>query len=166
VTDFVQQERAYLDLVYPTPQDTPGCASLFDAFLSCNGKSSTLSSQPTNHQSPSLLVLFNQYKSLYRYGHMAHCADKFQDWRFCLNQRMLDPDQRREVWLQRRALWWAKRRLDKSSEDVWEIRTWANSCFFSRLSFDGALNFSQPLQRFPSPLSPEDLARVTNGTIF
>jgi hypothetical protein len=53
---------------------------------------------------------------------MAQCAEKFQDWRFCLKQRGLEPDDRREAWLQRRAEWWARRRLEKSSEDVWEMR--------------------------------------------
>jgi hypothetical protein len=32
-----QQEKAYLDQVHPTPEETPGCAELFDTFISCNG---------------------------------------------------------------------------------------------------------------------------------
>ena len=33
----VRQEEAYLRLVHPTPDDIPGCLSLFDTYLSCNG---------------------------------------------------------------------------------------------------------------------------------
>lgn len=33
----VRQEEAYLRLVHPTPDDIPGCISLFDTYLSCNG---------------------------------------------------------------------------------------------------------------------------------
>jgi len=33
----VIQEEAYLRLVHPTPEEVPGCMSLFDDFLSCNG---------------------------------------------------------------------------------------------------------------------------------
>jgi hypothetical protein len=33
----VRQEDAYLRLVHPTPDDIPGCISLFDTYLSCNG---------------------------------------------------------------------------------------------------------------------------------
>lgn len=32
----VKQEAAYLRLVYPTPDDIPGCVSLFDTILSCH----------------------------------------------------------------------------------------------------------------------------------
>ena len=33
----VKQEAAYLRRVYPTSDDIPGCISLFDTFLACNG---------------------------------------------------------------------------------------------------------------------------------
>jgi hypothetical protein len=33
----VRQEESYLRLVHPTPDDIPGCISLFDTYLSCNG---------------------------------------------------------------------------------------------------------------------------------
>ena len=67
-------------------------------------------------------VLASQLKSLYRYGHMAHCGQKLDDFKFCISHRALDLEDRREVWLRRRATWWAERRLGKSSEDVWEMR--------------------------------------------
>jgi hypothetical protein len=34
----------------------------------------------------------------------------------------LSEEKKEEVWIQRRAEWWAKRRMGKSSEDVWEAR--------------------------------------------
>jgi hypothetical protein len=34
----------------------------------------------------------------------------------------LSEEKKEEVWIRRRAEWWAERRLGKSSEDVWEAR--------------------------------------------
>lgn len=33
----IKQEEAYLRLVHPTPDDIPGCISLFDTYISCSG---------------------------------------------------------------------------------------------------------------------------------
>ena len=64
----------------------------------------------------------SQVKSLYRYGERSDCAQKIEDFKFCLTLKSLHPEERRDAWIQRRAEWWAKRRLDRSSEDVWDIR--------------------------------------------
>ncbi|POY73844.1 hypothetical protein BMF94_3103 [Rhodotorula taiwanensis] len=47
---------------------------------------------------------------------------KFEDFKFCMSIKGLSDERRDEVWAHRRAEWWARRRLGKSSEDVWEAR--------------------------------------------
>ncbi|KAJ3841617.1 hypothetical protein F5878DRAFT_609763 [Lentinula raphanica] len=99
----VKQEEAYLRLVHPTPEETPTCINLFDTYLACN-------------------AIRSQVKSFYRYGERTHCSQKLEDFKFCLGLTRMEPDERRDVWIRRRAEWWAERRLGKSSEDVWEMR--------------------------------------------
>ncbi|KAL4252663.1 hypothetical protein ABKN59_005326 [Abortiporus biennis] len=100
----VKQEEAYLRKVHPTADDIPGCMSLFDNFLLCH-------------------VVNAQVKSLYRYGRMSECSQKLEDFKFCMSNKSLHPEEKRDVWIRRRAEWWATRRLTKSSEDIWDIRT-------------------------------------------
>ncbi|KII92115.1 hypothetical protein PLICRDRAFT_36901 [Plicaturopsis crispa FD-325 SS-3] len=100
----VRQEEQRLRAVHPTPEDIPGCITLFDDFLLCN-------------------VLGVQLKSLYRFGHTSVCAPKMEDFKFCMSIKSLHPEEKRDAWIRRRAEWWAQRRLSKSSEDVWDIRT-------------------------------------------
>ncbi|KAH8119640.1 hypothetical protein DFH11DRAFT_1566191 [Phellopilus nigrolimitatus] len=113
----VEQETRRLQVIHPTPEQIPGCMSLLDDFLSCN-------------------ALGFQLKSLYRYGGQAVCGRKMEDFKFCMSLKSLDQDEKREAWIRRRAEWWATRRLAKSSEDVWDMRT-------------------EPLQNFP----PKQLIR-------
>jgi hypothetical protein len=116
-----KQEEDYLRAVHPATTDIPGCMNLFDKYLSCNGPSlppGILSS----HLSP-FSVVASQVKSLYRYGHMTVCGQKLDDFKFCISRKSLHPEERREAWIRRRAEWWANRRITKSSEDVWEMRT-------------------------------------------
>lgn len=68
-------------------------------------------------------VLGSQMRSLYRYGEMASCSRKGEDVKFCMSLKGLSAEEKRTEWLKRRAEWWAQRRLTKSSEDVWDIRT-------------------------------------------
>jgi hypothetical protein len=65
----------------------------------------------------------SQFKSLWRYGHGADCARKSDEFKACMAQKGAHPEERRDAWIARRAEWWAARRLDRSSEDVWELRT-------------------------------------------
>ncbi|KAI0336126.1 hypothetical protein GY45DRAFT_1342223 [Cubamyces sp. BRFM 1775] len=109
--EIVRQEEDYLRKVHPTPEDIPGCMKLFDDFLLCN-------------------VISSQARSLYRYGEMATCSPKLEDFKFCMSIKGMHPEEKRDVWLRRRAEWWARRRSGKSSEDVWDVRT-------------------EPLQNFP-----------------
>lgn len=67
-------------------------------------------------------VVNSQMKSLYRYGHMAECGQKLEDLKFCMSNKSLHPEEKYEAWIRRRAEWWAKRRMTRSSEDVWKIR--------------------------------------------
>ncbi|KZS89034.1 hypothetical protein SISNIDRAFT_459269 [Sistotremastrum niveocremeum HHB9708] len=103
-TTIVKEEVARLQVLHPTPEDVPSCLKLFDDFLNCN-------------------VLGSQMRSLYRYGQVSVCKPKFDEVKFCFSLRSYSPEARRDAWIQRRAEWWARRRLDKSSEDVWDIRT-------------------------------------------
>ncbi|PFH51557.1 hypothetical protein AMATHDRAFT_142361 [Amanita thiersii Skay4041] len=111
----VKQEEAYLRLLYPTADDIPGCISLFDTFLSCN-------------------AIRSQIKSLYRYGGRPDCSQKLEDFKFCMTLKSLHQEERRDVWIRRRAEWWATRRQSRSSEDVWDIR-------------------EEPMKSFPKPLT-------------
>ncbi|KIJ18919.1 hypothetical protein PAXINDRAFT_161261 [Paxillus involutus ATCC 200175] len=100
----VKQEEEYLRRVHPTVDDIPGCMSLFDGFLLCH-------------------VLNAQVKSLYRYGRMSECRDKMEDFKFCMSLKSMHPEEKRDVWIRRRAEWWAARRLGRSSENVWDVRS-------------------------------------------
>ncbi|GAA5869098.1 hypothetical protein JCM8547_008697 [Rhodosporidiobolus lusitaniae] len=82
----------------------PKCLTLFDNFLLCYS-------------------LASQIKSVYRHGAPRDCTPKFEDFKFCMSVKGLSEEKREEVWVRRRAEWWAERRLGKSSEDVWEART-------------------------------------------
>ena len=64
-----------------------------------------------------------QARSLYRYGEMATCAPKLEDFKFCMSLKGVHPEEKRDLWIRRRAEWWARRRASKSSEDVWDVRT-------------------------------------------
>ncbi|BGP42168.1 hypothetical protein JCM10449v2_006173 [Rhodotorula kratochvilovae] len=81
----------------------PSCLTLFDNFLLCYS-------------------LASQIKSVYRHGTPRECTPKFEDFKFCMSIKNLSDDKKEEVWVRRRAEWWARRRLGKSSEDVWEAR--------------------------------------------
>ncbi|KAI9461258.1 hypothetical protein BJY52DRAFT_1260326 [Lactarius psammicola] len=104
----VSQEKARLRQLHPTVEDIPGCMSVFDDFLSCN-------------------ILATQLKSIYRFGEMAHCSEKWNEFKFCLSTKGLHPEQRRDAWIKHRAEWWARRRLGTSSENVWERRAYVLS---------------------------------------
>ncbi|KAG1716398.1 hypothetical protein ID866_750 [Astraeus odoratus] len=54
---------------------------------------------------------------------MSECGDKLEDFKFCMSLKSMHPEQKRDAWIRRRAEWWASRRMGKSSENVWEMRT-------------------------------------------
>ncbi|KZV88700.1 hypothetical protein EXIGLDRAFT_170984 [Exidia glandulosa HHB12029] len=100
----VQQETAYLKAVHPTPADIPSCSGTADSYFRCH-------------------LLPSQLRSVYRFGERAQCTRLLEDWKWCMSVNRLSAEQKREEWIRRRAQWWARRRLGRSSEDVWEYRT-------------------------------------------
>ncbi len=66
----------------------------------------------------------------------------------------MEHDERYDAWIQRRAEWWAKRRLEKSSEDVWAMREYV--CSFRSLAVSNTLN-SKPIPNFPPPVTDEEI---------
>ncbi|KAF9052191.1 hypothetical protein BDZ89DRAFT_420834 [Hymenopellis radicata] len=115
----VEQEAARLRLVHPTPDDIPTCINMAELVTSCH-------------------AIRSQVKSWYRYGEMTKCGWKHDDFKFCLSMKWMEHDQRYDAWIQRRAEWWAKRRLEKSSEDVWAMR-------------------DKPIPNFPPPVTDEEI---------
>lgn len=154
--EAVKQEVELLSRQYPTPDDIPGCMKLFDQAIVCNSAfyfrftTSLHYTLPEVHVNYSndhnnnlnlnfhlILAASSQVRSLYRYGHMAECAQKWTDFKFCLTLRALSADERRAAWLRHRAEWWATRRTTGSSEDVWEVRkcvSWRCVCGLCVLS--------------------------------
>jgi hypothetical protein len=90
---------------------------------------------------------------MYRYGRLREdCSEKWAEYKFCLSLKWMGMDERRDAWIRRKAIWWAKRRLGKSSEDVWQVRECV-SCFISSWR-NCSLDRSEPLQNFPRLLDP------------
>ncbi|ORX39299.1 hypothetical protein BD324DRAFT_619194 [Kockovaella imperatae] len=102
----------------PTVDDVPTCMSLFDSFFKC-------------------YALFPAVRGYYRYGYVRSCSHKWDDYKYCLSIKSEDAEERRRLWIKRVAEGWTKRRLEGSSEDVWEARR-------------------TPPENFPPPW-PEDL---------
>jgi hypothetical protein len=59
-------------------------------------------------------VLGTQLKSLYRFGRTSNYARQLDDFKFCMVHNDVHEEQRRDAWIHR---------VQKSSEDVWEVRT-------------------------------------------
>lgn len=69
------------------------------------------------------IALVPQLRNIYRHGELHNCSWKFQDFKYCMSLKSEDPEGKRELWVKRRAEWWARRRVGVSSEDVWDVRT-------------------------------------------
>ncbi|KZO99304.1 hypothetical protein CALVIDRAFT_525365 [Calocera viscosa TUFC12733] len=103
--EMVKQEEEILQKVHPTPADIPTCTGVLDEFL--------------RSYAPG-----QQVRSLYRYGTMSGTsAGKWDDFMYCISLKAYSAEDRRDKWIRRRAEWWAKRRSERSSEDVWDLRT-------------------------------------------
>ena len=63
-----------------------------------------------------------QMRNFYRHGTIRDCTWKWADFKYCLSLKSEDMEARRELWVKRRAEWWAQRRVGASSEDVWTLR--------------------------------------------
>jgi hypothetical protein len=66
-------------------------------------------------------------RSFYRRGTINDCMYKWHDFKYCLSLKSEDEEMRRELWIRRKAEWWARRRVGVSSEDVWDVRKWVVS---------------------------------------
>ncbi|WRT69233.1 uncharacterized protein IL334_006217 [Kwoniella shivajii] len=122
---ILQDEERYQELQYPNVEQVPGCMRLLDEFLMC-------------------YALAPQLRSMYRFGEFRDCTWKWEDFKYCLSLKSEDEEARRELWVKRRAEWWAKRRVSGSSEDVWDVR-------------------SEPLHNFP-PLAAEEISSESSTT--
>ncbi|GAA5926207.1 EMI1 family protein [Sporobolomyces koalae] len=100
---LVQQELPIQQRSVAMEGGMPSCLTLFDNFLLCYS-------------------LASQVKSVYRHGTPRDCSPKFEDFKFCMSIKGLSEDKKEEVWIRRRAEWWAQRRLGRSSEDVWDAK--------------------------------------------
>ncbi|PKI83323.1 hypothetical protein MVES1_003198 [Malassezia vespertilionis] len=100
----LHKEELALDAAATSQKEVPSCLTLFDRWLSC-------------------YALGVQFRNVYRYGTIADCAPRREDFKFCLTMRELDPEMRRAAWLNRRAEEKAHQRQSvHSSENVWEMR--------------------------------------------
>lgn len=131
----------------------------FDDFLSCN---STLHASPlisvrsrSSDAQSKMVVLGTQLKSIYRFGEMAHCSAKWNEFKFCMSIKGLHPEQRRDAWIRHRAEWWARRRLGLSSENVWEMRAYV-TCSMITTTIPHRMLFREPLRNYPPPLPPQE----------
>ena len=130
--EAVKQEVQRLSLEMPTTAEVPGCMALLDTFFQCYGQ--YLCHTDIKHSLSTPLALGSQFRSLYRYGRSAECSEKLQDFKYCLSTKGFDDEERRAAWIQRRAEWWARRRVEKSSEDVWEMRSYVVDVLLHQMS--------------------------------
>ncbi|KAL1701519.1 hypothetical protein EV121DRAFT_211955 [Schizophyllum commune] len=102
--EVVKQEEARLKREYPSFAEMPKCWNHMDTLLSCYS-------------------LRENVKAIYRYGHQTSCSEKAAEFKWCMSNVWHPDEERHDMWIRRRAEWWARRRLGKSSEDVWEARS-------------------------------------------
>lgn len=153
----VSHEEARLGSLHPTPEEIPSCLSAFDDFLSCNSKpyeSSLLRPFP-EFDAVEILVLGTQLKSIYRFGEMARCSAKWNEFKFCMSIKNLHPEQRRDAWIRHRAEWWARQRLGLSSENVWEMRAYVTYLIITTIVSVSPNASREPLRDYPPPLPPQ-----------
>ena len=103
--DTLRREELVLEAAAnPRDEFPPSCLTLFDRWLTC-------------------YALGPQFRSIYRYGTIADCAPRREDFKYCLTLRSLEPEERRAKWLERRAEAKAhKRKGFRSSEAVCDMR--------------------------------------------
>jgi len=100
--ETVREEYAIQAAALPL-QDMPKCMNLFDKWASC-------------------FALGPQARSIYRYGTFQDCREKLEEFKYCLTLKGVSEEERRQLWLKKRAEKSAAKRLQCSSEDVWAIR--------------------------------------------
>ncbi|SCV71618.1 BQ2448_3206 [Microbotryum intermedium] len=100
---LVEEERPLQAASVAMEGGMPSCIKLFDQYLSCYS-------------------LNSQIRSLYRHGTVKDCSPQFQEFKFCLSLKAQTNEERDAIWVQRRSEMWARRRMERNSEDVWEVR--------------------------------------------
>lgn len=129
---LLQQERIIQSAALPAA-DMPSCMALFDTMTSCFGEcrrerarnDSPRGSVADIFPSPlPLPALVPQLRHVYRYGGMNECAQKVDDWKFCLSLKGRGDVEKRQAWIERKARAMARRRMPggDTSEEVWSIR--------------------------------------------
>ncbi|OCF39581.1 hypothetical protein I317_06643 [Kwoniella heveanensis CBS 569] len=128
----LSDEEKYQALQYPSTEEVPGCMRLLDEFLMCYvlkaNKPHTIALLVARTNPAITLLMLTptalapQLRSMYRHGEFRDCTWKWQDFKYCLSLKSEDEESRRQLWIKRRADWWARRRVGGSSEDVWEMR--------------------------------------------
>ena len=100
----MRQQELALEAAQTPLEEVPSCLTLFDKWLTC-------------------YALGPQFRHVYRYGTVGDCSPRREDFKFCLTTRELEPAQRRDAWLTRRAEIKAHARQGlRSSETIWTMR--------------------------------------------
>lgn len=97
------KEELILQAAAMPAKEVPSCMTLFDTWASC-------------------FALGPQFKHIYRYGYPNDCKPKLEDFKYCLTLKGKSEEERRAIWIRRRAEAAATKRLSQSSEDVWSMR--------------------------------------------
>ena len=64
-----------------------------------------------------------QLNNIYRYGGLRSCKEQWKQWRFCMRTKAMGEEERRKrirEWYMERE---ARKRVGRSSERVWDVRT-------------------------------------------
>ena len=107
----------------------PSCMSLMDDFLMCFCASTLFDSHSfafaVRVLTPSCVstkALGSQATHLFTHSAPRSCAQKGDLFKFCLSLKGESESTKRELFMKRKAELWTKKRLEGSSEDVWEVR--------------------------------------------
>ncbi|PWN37498.1 uncharacterized protein FA14DRAFT_130164, partial [Meira miltonrushii] len=98
----IQEEELIQAAAMPL-DEVPSCMNCFDKWAAC-------------------FALGPQIRHVYRYGSINKCQGKMEDFKYCLTLKGLTQEEFRAKWIRKRAEDSASKRLEKSSEDVWELR--------------------------------------------
>lgn len=88
--------------------------------------------------------------------------------KFCFSNKSMHPQDKYEAWIRRRAEWWARRRMTKSSEDVWQIRRCVALVRFLVAAVRLAILTrprSEPISNYPPKVDDETLKNYQGPTL-
>ncbi|SCZ89063.1 BZ3500_MvSof-1268-A1-R1_Chr1-1g00927 [Microbotryum saponariae] len=124
---LVEEERPLQAASVAMEGGMPSCIKLFDHYLSCycelrNVNHTLVIVRVLTPSSFGRAAINSQTRSLYRHGTVKDCSPQFKEFKFCLSLKAQTTEERDAIWVQRRSEMWARRRMEKNSEDVWEAR--------------------------------------------